>query len=277
MLDPNVIKSRAAVAAYKELNKNTVEKLVKGAGNSKTWYFEKVQIDENAAKFQSDQKKAIAEAEKLKKAAKRSKTPSKAKKEKEIKEKIPGPGRVYEKTGISELRLNRRKTMYELSLQGVKHEEIAAIVGLGSRTVTYELSAYRKDHGLGIHCATRNKVFELVKKGLTVPEISDTLKKSRSNIAKHISILRQDHPDLVVNRKRKSAKEKGLSPENIAVMELVDQGLRRCEIAEKLNISPNTITHHLQMIKRKAGKEWIKKIQALDTRLLTKNQKKLLK
>ena len=83
MLDPNVIKSRAAVAAYKELNKNTVEKLVKGAGNSKTWYFEKVQIDENAAKFQSDQKKAIAEAEKLKKAAKRSKTPSKAKKEKE--------------------------------------------------------------------------------------------------------------------------------------------------------------------------------------------------
>ena len=277
MLDPNVIKARKAVAAYKDLNKNTVEKLVKGAGNSKTWYFEKVQIDENAAKFQSDQKKALAEAEKIKKAESRRKTPTKAKKEKEVKERVKGPGRIYEKTGISEARLLRRERMYKLTLQGVKHEEIAAIVGLGSRTVTYELSAYRKDHGLGIHCATRNKVFELVKKGLTVPEISDTLKKSRSNIAKHISILRQDHPDLVVNRKRKSAKEKGLSPENIAVMELVDQGLRRCEIAEKLNISPNTITHHLQMIKRKAGKEWIQKIQALDTRLLTKNQKKLLK
>lgn len=277
MLDPNVIKARKAVAAYKELNKNTIERVVPGQVRGRTWYFEKIQIDENTSKFQSDQKKALAEAERLKKAESRRKTPTKAKKQKEVKEKVKGPGRIYEKTGISEARLLRRERMYNLTLQGVKHEEIGRIVGLGHRTVTYELSAYRKAHGLGIHCATRNKVFELVKKGLTVPEISQTLKKSRSNIAKHISILREDHPDLVVCRKRKSAKEKGLSPENIAVMELIDQGCKRAEISEKLNISHNTITHHFQMIKRKAGKEWIEKIKKLDRRLLTKKQKQIQK
>lgn len=274
MLDPNVIKARKTVERYKELNKNTVERLIPGK-NSKTWYFEKVKIDKNASLFVAEQKNAHKQDTLEIKRKKRGKKPDTIKKEnpekvKPVKQKNT---RVYDRPGMSEARKNRIVEMYEMSVAGFKHKEIAEKYGLSHRTVTYELSAYRKAKKLPINCNTRNEVYELIKKGFTITQIAQELKKSRSNISKHIYILQKQYPKLVINRTRLPAKEKGLSAENLAVMDLIEKGYSRAQISEKLNILPNTITHHFHMIKKKAGPEWKGKIEKLDRRNLTKKEK----
>ena len=70
MLDENVRKGLEAAAKYRELNKNTVEKLESHDPKLKMWTFKRITTDENASKFHI-KPKPLPEPVKKKKAKKK--------------------------------------------------------------------------------------------------------------------------------------------------------------------------------------------------------------
>ena len=59
MLDENVRKGLEASAKYRELNKNTVEKIESHNPKMKMWTFKRITTDENASKFHKVKKNIV--------------------------------------------------------------------------------------------------------------------------------------------------------------------------------------------------------------------------
>lgn len=129
MLDENVRKGREAAAKYRELNKNTVEKLESHDPKAKIWYFKKTNIDENASKFH-EKPKPIPKPVKKKKAKKK------------IIRNLSGFETMREqRTKIADERARHAISLFE---QNFTRKEICAKLNIARGTLTKYFNRFKK-------------------------------------------------------------------------------------------------------------------------------------
>jgi len=129
MLDENVRKGIEAAAKYRELNKDTVEKIESHNPKMKMWTFKRITTDENASKFHEKPKPL-----------------PKPVKKKKVKKKI-----VRDLSGLETMRKQRTKIADErarlaISLfeQNFTRKEICAKLKIARGTLTKYLNRFKK-------------------------------------------------------------------------------------------------------------------------------------
>lgn len=166
MIDEDLEKAKKAVARFKELNKNTIERVKVYDSKMKCWYYERIKTDENAKKFQI-KPRAVSKLQPKPNAVSK----PKKKKVKEIK-----PKKIF-----------RRNQVYNDSLNGMTIVELAKKYNVSNRQISSDLSDVRKSLGLvnNVFGKTFSELVPYFKEGLSIKEISNKVNLKEETIWYH--------------------------------------------------------------------------------------------
>lgn len=239
MLAQEVREALQVVEDYKKFNQNTIKKVAKRCPVSKAIFYETVKIDENAVKFVEKYKKEAKKKKQEKHLGKQLMSAPKVTYTDKVKPPKEKKERVYVPRDIPEEKLQLMAQAYDMRyLQGMKVYEIAKEFKLNPHTISGYIKTHRERQKLPLISHEALRVLDLIKKNLTIAHVAKELGLSYATAHYHAKKLKEQFPDVVINRDRSDRKP---SARTYAIQELVEQGKTPQEIASELNITEKNV------------------------------------